>query len=98
MKEFGKGRGVYISGLPYSFENSRILYRAILWSCGSEDELYRWFSTNVNTEVHAYVRNNKYCVVNNTYEPQKTMVYKDDGTSFEADLKANEIIWYNIDL
>ncbi len=98
VKEFGKGRGVYISGLPYSFENSRILYRAILWSCGSEDELYRWFSTNVNTEVHAYVRNNKYCVVNNTYEPQKTMVYKDDGTSFEADLKANEIIWYNIDL
>ena len=37
VKEFGKGRGVYISGLPYSFENSRILYRAILWSCGSED-------------------------------------------------------------
>lgn len=97
VNEFGKGRSVYISGLPYSFQNSRLLYRAILWAGSSEEELYRWFSTNVNAEVHAYVRNNKYCVVNNTYEPQKTTVYKGDGTSFEVALKANEIIWYNID-
>lgn len=96
-KEFGKGRGVYISGLPYSFENSRLLYRAILWSCGSEGEIHRWFSSNFNAEVHAYVENGKYCVVNNTYEPQSTTVYKGDGTSFDVELKANEIIWYNID-
>ena len=31
VNEFGSGRSVYISGLPYSFENSRVLYRAILW-------------------------------------------------------------------
>ena len=30
--EYGKGRGVYISGLPYSFVNNRVLYRAILWA------------------------------------------------------------------
>lgn len=46
VNEFGKGRAVYISGLPYSFENSRVLYRAVLWSTHSEDELNRWFSTN----------------------------------------------------
>ena len=28
--DFGKGRAVYISGVPYSFANSRTLYRAIL--------------------------------------------------------------------
>ena len=38
VNEFGKGRAVYISGLPYSFENSRVLYRAVLWSTHSEDE------------------------------------------------------------
>ena len=27
-----------------------------------------WYSTNYNVEVHAYVKNNKYCVVNNTYD------------------------------
>ena len=37
VHEFGKGRGVYISGLPYSFENSRVLYRAILWAAHDED-------------------------------------------------------------
>lgn len=94
--EFGEGRGVYISGLPYSFENSRLLYRAILWASSSEDELKRWFSSNYNVEVHAYIKNGKYCVVNNTYEPQSTTVYKGDGTSFELDLGANEIIWYEI--
>lgn len=94
--EFGEGRGVYISGLPYSFENSRLLYRAILWASGSEGELHRWFSSNYNVEVHAYVANGKYCVVNNTYEPQKTTVYKGDGSSFDVELDANEIIWYEI--
>ena len=96
VNEFGKGRCVYISGLPYSFENSRILYRSILWSAHEEGNLYRWFSTNFNVEVHAYVKNGKYCVVNNTYEPQKTTVYKGDGTGFEVELGANEIIWYEI--
>ena len=61
-----------------------------------EDELKKWFSTNYNVEVHAYVKNGKYCVVNNTYEPQSTTVYKGDGTSFDLDLEANGIYWYEI--
>ena len=97
VNEFGKGRCVYISGLPYSLVNSRILYRSIIWSSHDEEHLHQWFSTNFNVEVHAYVKNGKYCVVNNTYEPQSTTVYKGDGTSFELELKANEIIWYEID-
>ena len=96
VNEFGKGRSVYISGLPYSFENSRILYRSILWASHGEGRLHEWFSTNFYVEVHAYVENGKYCVVNNTYEPQKTTVYKGDGTGFEVELGANEIIWYEI--
>lgn len=94
--EFGAGRSVYMSGLPYSFENSRLLYRAILWVSGSESRLLQWFSSNVNVEVHAYIQNGKYCVVNNTYEPQQTTVYKGDGTSFDLQLEANEILWYTI--
>ena len=92
----GKGRAVYISGVPYSFANSRTLYRAILWSAHSEEELHTWFSSNYNVEVHAYVKNGKYCVVNNTYEPQDTTVYTTDGNSFDLHLDANEIRWYEI--
>ena len=95
VNSFGSGRSVYISGLPYSFENSRILYRAILWSTHGEELLHKWFSTNYNVEVHAFVKNGKYCVVNNTYEPQDTIVYTDGG-SFPLHLEANEIRWYSI--
>ena len=95
VNAFGSGRGVYISGLPYSFENSRVLYRAILWASHGEDTLRKWFSTNYNVEVHAFVANGKYCVVNNTYVPQDTTVYTDSG-SFELHLDANEIKWYNL--
>ena len=94
--DYGAGRTVYISGLPYSFENSRVLYRSILWASHSEEELHKWFSSNYNVEVHAYVKNGKYCVVNNTYEPQTTTVYTGDGASFELSLDANEIRWYEI--
>ena len=92
---FGNGRSVYISGLPYSFENSRVLYRAILWVAHGEEILHKWFSTNYNVEVHAFVANGKYCVVNNTYVPQDTTVYTDSG-SFDLHLDANEIKWYNL--
>ncbi len=93
---FGQGRAVYMGGLPYSFENSRLLYRAILWSVHGEEELYRWFSSNYNVEVHAYPQNKKFCVVNNTYEPQETVVYKGDGENFSVKLEANQIVWYEI--
>ena len=94
VKDFGNGRSVYISGLPYSFENARVLYRAVLWSAGKENELHTWYSENVNVEVHAYVKNGKFCVVNNTYEPQDTVIYRGDGSSFRQHLEANEILWY----
>ncbi|MEY8404128.1 1,3-beta-galactosyl-N-acetylhexosamine phosphorylase [Oscillospiraceae bacterium 44-34] len=96
VNEFGKGRAVYISGLPYSFENSRLLHRAVLWSAHSEEQLNLWLSSNYNVDVHAYVKNGKFCVVNNTYEPQTTTVYRGDGSSFQLDLSANEIRWYEI--
>ena len=94
--EYGAGRTVYISGLPYSFENSRLLYRSILWASHDEAELNKWFSTNYNVEVHAYVKNGKYCVVNNTDDVQETTIYRGDGSSFEKTMQPNEIIWYEI--
>ena len=96
VNEYGKGRAVYISGLPYSFENNRVLHRAIMWSTHSEDELKKWFSTNYNVDVHAYPKNNKYCVVNNTDDPQSTTIYRGDGSSFDLEMEPNGIIWYEI--
>lgn len=96
VNEYGKGRSVYISGLPYSFENARILYKSIIWASSDEKNLKKWFSENPNVDVHAYVENSKYCVVNNTYETQKTTIYRGDGSSFDLEIGANDIIWYEI--
>ena len=63
---------------------------------GSEEQLTCWFSSNFNVEVHAYPKNRKYCVVNNTYKPQDTVVYRGDGSSFSLHLKENEIVWYEM--
>lgn len=94
VHEFGKGRSVYISGIPYSFENSRMLYRAIFWAAGREQEMKRWYSDNFNVEVNYYPATGKYCVVNNTYEPQETVIYNGEGKAEAMSLKANDILWF----
>ena len=96
VHEYGKGRAVYLSGLPYSFENARLLHRAILWSSHAEAMLHTWFSENFCVEVHAYPQNGKYCVVNNTYEPQTTEVHTTDGRHLPLSLAANEIRWFEL--
>ena len=94
---FGHGRSVYLTGLPYSDENSRILHRAILWAAGSEDELRNWFSSNPAVEINAYVRNGRFCAVNNTDLPQETTVFCPDGKSFALSLAPGELRWFSID-
>ncbi len=96
VNSFGAGRAVYISGLPYNFSNNRLLHRAVLWSAGLEDRLCRWFSKNPYVEVHAYLETGRYCAVNNTDQPQQTVIYQGDGTSFEVTMEANQILWYEM--
>lgn len=95
--DFGQGRAVYISGLPFNFPNARVLLRSILWACHGEELLHQWYSSNVYVDCHAYVENKKFCVVNNTFEEQETEVYTDKGESFTLKLAANEIRWFTMD-
>jgi 1,3-beta-galactosyl-N-acetylhexosamine phosphorylase len=94
VHQFGKGRSVYISGIPYSFENSRLIYRSIFWAAGKEKDLKKWYSDNFNAEVNYYPATGKYCVVNNTYEQQETVIYDGNGNASKMSLKANDILWF----
>lgn len=85
-----------MNGLPFSFENARLLYRSIFYAAGKEAEMKKWYSENYNVEVNVYPSTNSYCVVNNTYEPQDTIVYKGDGSSFALHLDACELKWFTI--
>ena len=96
VNTYGKGHSVYMSGLPFSFENTRLLYKSLFFAANKQDEITKWYSDNYNVEVNVYPSTNSFCVVNNTYEEQKTVVYRGDGTSFEVILKETEIQWFTI--
>ncbi|MYL46774.1 1,3-beta-galactosyl-N-acetylhexosamine phosphorylase [Virgibacillus halodenitrificans] len=90
---FGKGRGVYIAGIPYSYENTRLLLRAIYYSAGKEEQWKIWQSSNLNCEVHAYPSINKYAIINNSNVEQVTEVYDGNGNKSTITLQPSEIKW-----
>lgn len=90
---YGSGCGVYIAGLPYSYENTRLLMRAMFYAAGKEEQMRVWFADNINCEVHAYPSTKKYAVVNNSNEPQETDIYDGNGVKSHVSLKPCEIIW-----
>ena len=97
VNDAGRGRAVYVSGLPYSPHNARLLHRAVMWASHAEEELRRWFSENPAVDVHAYEGSRKYCVVNNSAETQSTTVYRGDGSSFPLELAAGGIEWFDME-
>ncbi len=93
VNEYGKGRCFYMTGIPYSFNNSRILYRAMLWTAHKESEAKRCFSTNISTECNYYPNSNKYAIVNNSDKPQDTVFYDLNGNEQKLSLEPMEIRW-----
>lgn len=93
---YGKGRGVYLAGLPYSCENTRLLMRSLFYAAAKEDRYSFWSADNMKCEVHAYPAAGKYAVVNNSNEPQVTAVTDGDGKTETVKLDAAEILWKQI--
>lgn len=90
---YGKGRAFYAAGLPYSFENARLLYRALLYVAGKEGELHRAFSTNVRTDCGYYAEKDAYAVINNSKEAQVTDVYDMNGKKKTLKMQGGQIVW-----
>lgn len=90
---YGRGRAVYMAGLPYSPKNARMLLRALFFAAGKEDEMMRAYSSNVDTDCSYYPESHKYAIINNTNEPQTTTFYDKCGTASELTLGAGEIKW-----
>ncbi|MCP4641095.1 MAG: 1,3-beta-galactosyl-N-acetylhexosamine phosphorylase [bacterium] len=89
-RDYGRGRSVYMSGLPFSIENARLLHRAIFWAASSEAELRKWFSENVNTDCAYYPEAGACVVVNNVDSKQTTTLYDGDGNPTEIALDPYE--------
>lgn len=93
---YGAGTTVYIAGLPYSKENTRLILRSMYYAAGKESMFRIWHANNLNCEVNAYPEAGKYAVINNSGDAQNTLVYDGEGLPREVMLKPYEIIWETI--
>ncbi len=93
---FGQGRSIYFAGLPYSPQNCRLLLRAIYWAAGMEDEMKKYYVSNVNTEVAAFEGVGKIAVINNTTEALSTDLYVKGQKVETLNLEPMELRWVNI--
>ena len=91
--EYGRGRGVYIAGLPYSAQNARLLYRAMFWSAHKEAEMRRAYSSAPDTECSYYPELGRYAVVNNSDADRETVLYDIQGKSRNLLIPRGKIVW-----
>lgn len=91
VNEYGKGRSFYITGIPYSFENARLLYKAMCFVAGKD--LNICYSSDVNTDCNYYPDAGKYAIINNSTEKQTTDFYDINGNKTVIELNPMEIKW-----
>ena len=84
---------VYFAGLPYSPQNCRLLLRAIYYAAGMEQEMKRYYVTNVDTEVTVFQKTGKIAVINNSAQAQHTELYIKGKCAYVLDLKPGEMRW-----
>ena len=96
VNSYGKGRSVYFTGLPYSPQNCRILLRAIYYAAHREEEMKKYYVTNVETEVAAFEKAGRVAVINTSKEDQMTDLYIHGSLKCSLDMKAMEMVWVEI--
>ncbi len=93
VNAYGKGRSVYFTGLPYSPQNCRILLRAIYYAAHQEEEMKKFYVTNVETELAVFEKSGKIAVINNSKEPKQTQLYVYGKMVEQLDLAPMEMRW-----
>lgn len=93
---YGKGRSIYFAGLPYSPQNCRLLLRAIYWAAQVEDEMKKYYVSNVNTEVAAFENIKKIAIINNTTKSLSTDLYIHGKKVETLNLEPMELRWLDL--
>lgn len=91
--DYGKGRSFYITGLPYSTQNTRLLKRAIHYVAHKEDDLKKYYADDLRVEVAAFPNLKKYAVINNSLDPVTTKVYDKEGKARQVEIDGADLIW-----
>ncbi|WP_415911016.1 1,3-beta-galactosyl-N-acetylhexosamine phosphorylase [Oleiharenicola sp. Vm1] len=89
---FGRGRSIYLSGFKFTFENTRLLHRALFWAASRDAAWGAWQSGNVKTEATYFAKAGKLVVINNAGTDERTTVTLADGrTAKSVSLEAHGI-------
>ena len=91
--DYGKGRGVYISGLPYSAATPDCWNACCSTLPTTKTSMRPGARPIRNAKWHTSPEQGLYCVINNTDQPQKTTVTLADGTTEDFDLPDSGIAW-----
>lgn len=93
VNEYGKGRGVYLSGLNSNNQSNRLFYRLLLWAMRGEDKLFRVYASSADVDAYFYPNSGKYALINLSDKPLQTDFYDIDGKKSSVKLDKNEIKW-----
>lgn len=90
----GKGRAVYLAGLPYTVDNSRLLHRAIWWVAGRDDEFADQFiADDPRVETACYDEAGLLLVTNLSFDEVTTTI---SGLDDEVTLAPAGSAWIDI--
>jgi 1,3-beta-galactosyl-N-acetylhexosamine phosphorylase len=89
--EFGAGRAVYFSGLPWSAQNNRLLHRALHWSAHDETTFSQSMADDPRVEV-AQWGDGAVLAYSMAFEPVTTVVHAGDR-SWTVDLPEQGYVW-----
>ena len=92
VNDFGKGKGIYLSGFELNNENTRMLLNLIMYGAGITDKKY--LTNTPDAECAYYPKSGKLVVMNNTNKDIKATVATEKGDR-EFSLKPYETIITN---
>jgi 1,3-beta-galactosyl-N-acetylhexosamine phosphorylase len=93
-RECGRGRALYLAGVPATPDNYALLLRAIAWAGHAETSLLKWHCTNPKTECAWFPDVRRLIVINNSSQPQSTEVLDGQGQPFAAALPPHGSQWF----
>ena len=76
---YGEGRGVYLNGFSWSFENARLLYRALLWAAKREELDGMLMPEDPACECAYFIGSKKLVVLNGENQEKALTILTPDG-------------------
>lgn len=89
------GRGCYISGLPFSNVNGRLLYRTILWLSKREEEVKELYCNDTDIDVYTYGNKKLLLALNNSLKNKRSMAFVKEKM-IELDMEPMGMKFYDL--